>query len=199
MLTLADTESVRKAESTRKILIAPYSGKTKMLLSYIDMLEKTDRFDNIIIHSSKPKALLKDFESLYNVIKASGGVVNDGDNNILFIFRRGYWDLPKGKIDPGEKKKAAGIREVSEETGISDISLDYKIHTTRHTFKKNNKRALKKTFWYAMDAPAQELVPQVEEDITIAQWVPLDTIDQLDGPIFKNIVDVIEVYKNRYA
>ncbi len=197
MLTLADTESVRKGESNRKVLIAPYSGKTKMLLSYIDMLEKTDRFDNIIIHSSKPKALLKDFESLYNVIKASGGVVNDGEDNILFIFRRGHWDLPKGKIDPGEKKKAAGIREVSEETGISNISLENKIHTTRHAFKKNGKRALKKTFWYAMQAPSQKLVPQVEEDITIAQWVPLNSIEQLEEPMFSNIKDVIGIYKNR--
>jgi len=31
-------------------LVARYSGKPKFLLQYIDMLEKTDRYDAIICH-----------------------------------------------------------------------------------------------------------------------------------------------------
>jgi len=194
-LSLADTKTIKSGKKSDNVLIAPYTGKTKMLLSYIDMLEKTDRFDNVILHSNSPKMLLKDFESLYQVIKASGGVVNDGRNNILFIFRRGFWDLPKGKIDAGEKKKAAAVREVSEETGISDINLIKKVHTTRHAFKKNGKRALKKTFWYSMEAPNQSLVPQTEEDISEARWVHLKEIKKLKGPMFKNIEDVVRFYE----
>ncbi len=196
-LTIADSQLVRDRKTSKKVLIAPYTGKTKMLLSYIDMLEKTDRFDEVLIHSSTPKLLVKDLESLYKVVKASGGVVNDGDDNILFIFRRGHWDLPKGKIEVGESKKVAAIREVAEETGIGHIKLHSRVITTRHAFKHKGKRALKKTYWYKMEAPNQELIPQAEEEITEARWVKLSEVEQLSGPMFKNIMDVITRYREK--
>lgn len=198
-LVLADSQLVRKGKHPANHLVAPYTGKTKMLLSYIDMLEKTNRFDNIVIHHKDPKLLLKDFESLFTVVKAAGGIVNDGDDNLLFIFRRGFWDLPKGKIDPGEKKKAAAIREVEEETGISNITLKKKIHTTRHTYKlKSGKRAIKKTFWYAMNAEKQKLTPQLEEDITDVKWVNISKVFKFKEPMFKNIANVLEQYLDAY-
>jgi len=61
-------------------------------------------------------------------------------------------------------------------------------------FKKNGKRALKKTFWYAMEANPQKLIPQTEEDITEARWVNLSKVNSLKGPMFKNIKDVIKIY-----
>jgi len=193
-LTLTDSQSVKDGKVAKEALIAPYTGKTKMLLSYIDMLEKTNRFDKVVLHATNVKRLLKDFESLYKAVKASGGVVNDGSDNILFIFRRGHWDLPKGKIEKGEKKKLAAIREVEEETGISQVSLEKKVKTTRHTYKHNGKRTLKKTYWYAMKAPNQPLIPQTEEDILNAEWVQLKDVADLSGPIFRNILDVVNGY-----
>jgi len=196
-LTLADSTEVNGRKSTNGILLAPYSGKIKMLFSYIDMLEKTDRFDEIIIYAKDSKALLKDFESLYKVIKASGGLVLDETDKMLLIHRRGFWDLPKGKIEKGEKKKAAAIREVEEETGISDIVLHNKILTTRHTYRLKGVRVLKKSYWYYMSAPNQKLVPQTEEDIEQAHWVSMNQFMDLEGPIYQNINDVIEHFKHQ--
>lgn len=195
-LILQDTDSVKDKKSTKGNLIAPYNGKTKLLLSYIDMLEKTDRFDQIIIHYHDLKHLKKDFESLFKVIKASGGLVRNELGESLFIFRRGFWDLPKGKIDLGEKKKAAALREVEEETGVKSLELGKKFCTTRHVYKlSNGRRALKKAFWYAMKAPNQKLVPQKEEDITEAKWLKFNQIYTSKRPIFKNIEDVMKAYK----
>ena len=147
IIKLADSKKIKERKSNKKSLIAPYTGKTKMLLSYIDMLEKTNRFDQIIIHHHDLPKLKTDMNSLFKVIKAAGGGVTDEDDNLLFIFRRWHWDLPKGKIDPGEKKKEAAVREVMEETGVKDITLHNKIVTTRHSYKlKSGKRALKKTY-----------------------------------------------------
>ncbi len=39
-------------------------------------------------------------------------------DEILMIFRRGKWDLPKGKLDKGESLEACALREVEEETGL---------------------------------------------------------------------------------
>jgi 8-oxo-dGTP pyrophosphatase MutT (NUDIX family) len=41
---------------------------------------------------------MSSFFSLFKIIEAAGGVVKNGRGEILFIFRRGKWDLPKGKI-----------------------------------------------------------------------------------------------------
>jgi len=40
-------------------------------------------------------------------IIAAGGLVTNENNELLMIFRRGKWDLPKGKADEGETVKHA--------------------------------------------------------------------------------------------
>ena len=56
-------------------------------------------------------------------IIAAGGLVTNKHNELLMIFRRAKWDLPKGKLDEGESIEACAVREVEEETGIKNISL----------------------------------------------------------------------------
>jgi len=197
-LILTDTEQLESMKKSANELIAPYSGKTKMLLSYIDMLEKTNRFSRIVIHHTDAKKLLKAFESLYVIVRASGGIVNDSKGRILMIHRRGFWDLPKGKIDQGEKKKAAAIREVEEETGVSGIQIKKKIVTTRHCYRlKNGKRAIKKAFWYAMNAPHQKLTPQLEEDIVKAEWIKLNEMNEIFKNCYSSIIYLIKIYMKK--
>jgi len=195
-LILAESVTLKNKKSDIKNLLAPYSGKTKMLLSYIDMLEKTNRFDSITIHSKDFKQLKKDFNSLFKVVKAAGGLVRNEKNEILFIFRRGFWDLPKGKMDQGEKKRETAEREVQEETGVENIVVGEKLITTRHVYKlSSGARALKKSFWFNMKAPKQKLVPQTEEDITKAKWLTVTKVLNSDKPVFKNIKDVLDASK----
>jgi len=177
-------------------LVARYAGKPKFLLQYIDMLEKTNRFESVTIHSEQKKVLKKDFESLFNVIEAAGGLVFNETEQALLIYRRGHWDLPKGKIDKGEGKKEAAVREVEEETGIKNIQLLDSICKTRHFYRnKKGERCIKKTYWYEMKAPNQGLTPQSEEDIEKAIWAELNTFFSEKIEIYKNIIDVIVRYK----
>lgn len=90
--------------------------------------------------------ILKAFQSEIKEIVAAGGIVFNEFNEVLFIYRRGYWDLPKGKLDPGETLEEAAVREVEEETGIKNIQLLQYIDDTYHLFKtqKNGNYFLKK-------------------------------------------------------
>ena len=192
-LYLIQTDKLKKEKFSKNALISPYSGKTKILLSFIDMLENTNRFDQIIIHFHDVKILKRHFEGLFKVVRASGGVVSNPKGKVLMIFRRGHWDLPKGKIDEGEKKKEAAIREVQEETGVNELIVQNRIITTRHTYRlRTGKRALKKTFWYNMKALNQPLTPQLEEDIEKAEWVNTKTFITKDIKIYDSIVDVLK-------
>ncbi|NRB51768.1 MAG: NUDIX domain-containing protein [Saprospiraceae bacterium] len=174
-------------------LLMRYTGKAKFLLNYADMLEKSQRYDRVIIHSTDYEKLVADFQSNYKILEAAGGLVYNEDQKVLMIFRRDFWDLPKGKIDPGESKEEAAVREVEEETGLQDITLRDLITETYHTYRtKKGNRILKRTYWFRMDAPSQALVPQTEEDIEQAIWQDLDTFLQTSPVIYKSILEVLE-------
>jgi len=195
ILELKDTKDVKKGRHTAEAVLAPYSGKKPMLLSYVDMLEKTNRFKHIVIHHNNVKQLWKDTKSLFSIIEAGGGVVCNEKDEVLFIYRKGFWDLPKGKRDPGEKKRMTALREVEEETGVKNVSIHDKIIVTYHLFKlRSKKRALKKTHWYTMKASDQILKPQAEEDITKAEWKNPEKFIKKDIKMYISILEVTKTY-----
>ncbi len=113
-------------------------------------------------------------------VGAGGGYVvrrtEDGGVELLLIFRRGAWDLPKGKLDPGETVQEAAHREVSEEVGIEPESLTVlcDLGTTVHGYiwAKHEMYAVKTTFWFAMSTTAEAFEPEEREGIEKVDWVP---------------------------
>ena len=173
-------------------LIARYTGKAKMLLNYIDMLEKSPRFEAVILYSNDYEALIRDYKDLYKIIEAAGGLVFNQRGEMLMINRRGYWDLPKGKIDKGESKEAASVREVQEETGLNKLERGELIYESYHTYKnQKDKRILKRTFWYEMTTIETELVPQAEEDIEEAVWIHPENLIENPKKMYRSIKDVL--------
>ena len=45
-------------------------------------------------------------------------------NYLLLHYIGGHWDLPKGKVEPGESLQDAAKREVLEETGLSVVPIE---------------------------------------------------------------------------
>jgi ADP-ribose pyrophosphatase YjhB (NUDIX family) len=138
----------------------------------------------LVLYSDDYGQLKSDFFSLFNIVIAAGGFIKNEKDEILFIFRRGHWDLPKGKLNSkkgsAEKKKDAAVREVREETGIERIDVVGKRARTHHIFFEKRERYLKKTYWYEMRAPSgQPLKPQTEEDITEVRWVSKDELGKV--------------------
>lgn len=176
----------------KNILVGKYAGKPKYLLTYIDLLEKTAKFDSVVVYAEDDEKLVEDFKSLFKHIEAAGGVVFNEYDEILLIYRLGYWDLPKGKIDEGENHESAAIREVTEETGIKQIELGPLLTETYHTYKNDNgKRVLKRTYWYLMKTQKQDLIPQTEENIEMAEWVTLKKFLAENRRTYRNILDVL--------
>jgi len=169
-----------------------YQGKSKFLLQHIDFLEKTTEPGAVVIYADDLDTLWSDFKSLYHIIKAAGGLVYNPDGEVLAIYRMGYWDLPKGKIEKGEKRKKAAVREVMEETGLKKVILENKLMNTWHTYRdpRKNRRVLKKTFWYRMSSGKETLTPQAEEDIEKAIWIDLTEL-KAQKPIYRNILEVL--------
>ena len=117
-----------------------------------------------VYHNNKPVVIRDDaewarFAQDFKIIHAAGGIVSDENGEILMIFRYGCWDFPKGKVEDGEDWETAALREVQEETGLQDITLQHPLPNTYHTYILHDMPILKITHWYAMQAPAQSLIP----------------------------------------
>jgi len=125
-------------------------------------------------------------------IHSGGGVVVNESGDVLMIYRRNKWDLPKGKQDEGEDIATCALREVREETGLKTVSIDYKICNSLHLYPMNNKMVLKYTAWYKMKGTLKDLLlPQEEEKIEQAVWVKPSAISPLLVNSFDTIKDVL--------
>lgn len=127
-------------------------------------------------------------------ILAAGGLVYNEKDELLMIFRRGKWDLPKGKLDDGETIEDCAVREVMEETGLKTIIRGNLIGITYHQYFDQwlKEEVIKETHWYRMEAPGnQQLIPQTEEDIEIIKWVSEKELDEYLQNSYDNIVEVV--------
>ena len=146
----------------------------------------------ILLHTDLEK-LKKSFFKKFTLISAAGGLVVNDDGQLLFIFRRGKWDLPKGKLDAGESPEACAAREVKEETGLNSVTIKKHLITTYHTYEESGKQLLKETAWYLMHSPNQpSLEPQTNEQIMEAVWVPKKEIKRYTSNTYFLIKDVLK-------
>jgi 8-oxo-dGTP pyrophosphatase MutT (NUDIX family) len=141
-----------------------------------------------------PKSELKTFFKQFNKIKTAGGLVYHPESeSYLWIKRLGLWDLPKGKIEQGESSKDAAIREITEECGLTGIlQLKHRICSTYHAYEFRNKSILKKNNWYYLEYQGDLITkPQLEENITEAQWMKKDEIENCLKQTYPSIEEVI--------
>jgi 8-oxo-dGTP pyrophosphatase MutT (NUDIX family) len=141
---------------------------------------------NILIMTPHTEEALESIFDFADGIIAAGGIVKNEKGETLIIYRRGYWDLPKGKVEKGEKIINASQREVEEETGVKISSLQEEPIITYHCYKLKGKDCIKETHWYHMVAKLgqADLKPQTEEDIEQALWATDIQIKALEGKFY---------------
>jgi 8-oxo-dGTP pyrophosphatase MutT (NUDIX family) len=161
--------------------VIEYGNNTK-LMEVVRKVEEPNQ-SGLQLVCTDPTEVLQLLKSQFTVIHAGGGIVFNEPGQLLLMMRLGKWDLPKGKIDPGETVEEGALREVEEECGINQLSIRSFFSNSYHTYKLQGHRFLKLTHWYIMDTRfTGALVPQLEESITEVKWVNLSqlNIDTLD-------------------
>jgi len=173
-----------------------FSGRNGKAYSYtseadffttIDEFEKNRTADNLFVTGPAEQIL-----GLFPGIEAAGGLVKKPDGQILFIFRYGKWDLPKGKMEENETPKETAIREVIEETGVAGLEIIKDLSPTYHTYRLNGKRVLKKTHWFEMSfKDDSNIVPQAMEDITLVKWLNKKDIPWIMLDSYASIIELL--------
>lgn len=124
-----------------------------------------------------PLGVLRCLKRSMRWVRAAGCIVSDEADNMLLISRNGRWDLPKGKVEPGETLHQAALRETAEETGVECLDESSSlIIKTYHIYNLYGGWHLKQTSWFSAKAAGvkPEGKPQGEEGIAEVVWVTPD-------------------------
>ena len=161
--------------------------KDVKLKKVIKLLNKKNTNSVHLFHKNKDK-LLKYFFKLIPTVIAAGGKITNSKSETLFIYRNDKWDLPKGKAEKNEQLPQTALREVKEETGIKEVSINKPLDITYHIFRRNNEYRLKVTYWFDMFSDYEGIfLPQLDEGITDVKWVKKNDLEEIKINSYPNI------------
>jgi 8-oxo-dGTP pyrophosphatase MutT (NUDIX family) len=147
-----------------------------------------NKIQQAFLYHPDEKLIMKTLKAKIPVVKAGGGLVYNSKGEVLFIFRNGKWDLPKGGTEKNETMEETAIREVEEETGVTGLKITNKLPKTYHIFKRNGRYKLKVTYWYEMLTDFNG-TPQGQEDEGIEKvaWIKPEEIPTVLANSYENI------------
>ena len=155
-----------------------------------------NKIHNVFLYHPDEKLIMKTLKAKIPVVKAGGGLVYNAKGEILFIFRNGKWDLPKGGTEKNETIEETAMREVEEETGVSGLSISKKLQKTYHVFKRNGRYKLKQTYWYEMNSTFEGTPEgQAEEGIKRVEWIHPNDVHKVLENSYENIKLLFEDFK----
>jgi len=163
-------------------------------IAFQDLLKEIPNRQSVIVHISDLDVSKVFVECIkrYVFVQAAGGLVRNPDNELLFIFRNGKWDLPKGHKEFGEEIDETAIREVEEECGLKDLVMGDKLGITYHTYYMNGRYELKETHWYNMTTQTSKIIPQKEEGIEKAEWIGKDKIEEVIEDCYLSLQNLLK-------
>ncbi len=161
------------------------------LVAKIRIWLEDESFANLDLGDVDGEKLACAVKKVFKQAPAAGGVVVI-DNQFVAIERHGIPDLPKGHIEKGESPEVAALREVEEETGITDLEIIREIPSTWHCYLLDNQWTIKKTSWFLMRTiSGMKNIPQTEEGISKVYLVDKEHINDFGKKTFASLKTLV--------
>lgn len=188
---ITNQTQLEQKNQNSKVILCNRENFNSLNLSFL-LEEKKDSPSYIVwVKDIDIESVFKECTKNYTFVLAAGGLVKREDK-YLFIYRNGFWDLPKGHWEEGESIEQTALREVREECGLNDLVLGEKIGESYHTYFMHGRWELKQTHWYNMKSQTQTLIPQTEEGITKALWIGKDRIEEVLLGCYPSLRDLLQ-------
>lgn len=137
---------------------------------------------------------------MHNRTIISAGVIiyriyNGMREYLILQYAAGHWDLPKGKAENGESLQETALRELQEETGIVNVSLDPHFKESfSYEFKDmhDNHRS-KKVFLFLGEVSTTECIVLSHEHTHFA-WITADKANKLSYYNAQEVILVADMY-----
>ena len=172
-----------KKETDFKFFLLESADINQLIINFFQ-----NKIEKAYLYHPDEKEIMKTLKAKIPVSKAGGGLVYNKKGEVLFIFRNGKWDLPKGGMDKGEEIEDTAIREVEEETGVNQLTITDKLQKTYHIFKRNGVYKLKITHWFEMQSDFEGTpVGQIEEGIEKVAWLNPQQVTEALKNSYENI------------
>ena len=157
------------------------------LPEWLDDRDPGDTF----IHEVGENAVVIALKETFKMAPAAGGIVLK-DGKFVSIVRHSIPDLPKGHIEKGETPETAALREVEEETAISNLQIVNALPSSWHCYLEHNVWVLKRTYWYLMSTTETvQPKPQTEESITEIKLIGNEEIEDFLKNTFRSISEIL--------
>lgn len=118
---------------------------------------------------------------------------NDTILYLLLKYIGGHWDFPKGKMEPGETKQQAALRELKEETNLSAQIDDNFEETIQYIFMYNREKTTKTVYFFTGQALTTDV--KLSHEHTDYAWLPYqNALEQLTYDNAKEILNLADQY-----
>ena len=134
---------------------------------------------------------------------AGGVVIKDNEKSLEILLikdRFGHWTWPKGHIEDGETPQEAALREISEETGLSDLEIVEQIGEQRYSFIKDDKEISKKVTIFLVKYQGEGSFKVQTSEIDSAVWYsPEEAVEMIEYNGSKDILNNgIDAFRRKY-
>jgi bis(5'-nucleosidyl)-tetraphosphatase len=116
---------------------------------------------------------------------------------LLLHYTAGHWDFPKGNIELGEEERQTAVREIMEETGISDVSfIEGFQHVVSYRYRKGRRVVSKEVVFFLAQTGTKDVVIS-HEHIGYAWRKYDDAVKQLTFKNARNLLAAASAFMQR--